>query len=72
LGSAQDITEINAAVKKVHPDVTVHEIRWISPTEAMVTAVRGGDLAVGAEGFYGALKKDGDAWRVVAWYDDTI
>jgi ABC-type glycerol-3-phosphate transport system substrate-binding protein len=72
LGSAQDVAAITAALKKAHPDMVVHEIRWLSATEVMALLVRGDGLAGGEELFYGVLEKSGDSWSVVAWYDGSI
>ncbi len=72
LGSAQDGAAITAALKRAHPDMAVHEIRWLSATEVMVLLVRGEGLTVGEEFFYGVLDKGGDVWRMVAWYDGSI
>jgi hypothetical protein len=71
-GSAQDVTAITAAMKKAHPDLVVREIRWLTATEVMVLVVRGAGLTGGEEFFYGVLDKSGDAWRLVAWYDESI
>ncbi len=71
-GSAQDMAEISAALKKAQPDMVVHEIRWLSATEVMALVVRGDGLVGGEELFYGVLDKRGDAWRIVAWYDGSI
>jgi Na+-transporting NADH:ubiquinone oxidoreductase subunit NqrC len=71
LGSKQDLAGISLAVQRAHPDVAVQQVRWISATEVMVLAVRGQGLALGTESFYGALEKDGDQWRLIAWYDGS-
>jgi hypothetical protein len=71
LGSAQDVAGITAALKKAHADTVVREIRWLSATEVMAVCVRGGGVILGEESFYGALKRSGDHWRVVAWYDGS-
>ena len=72
LGSAQDAAAITAALKKAHPDMVVHEIRWLSATEVMALVVKGDGLAGGEELFYGVLEKNGETWRIVAWYDGSI
>ncbi len=72
LGSAQDMAAITATLRKVHPDMVVHEIRWLSATEVMALLIKGDGLVGGEELFYGVLEKGGDAWIVEAWYDGSI
>jgi hypothetical protein len=72
MGSAQDVAAIMAAVRKAHPDLVVQEIRGLSATEVMALVVQGGGLVGGEELFYGVLDKNGNAWRLVAWYDGSI
>ena len=72
LGTAQDVAAITTALKKAHPDMVVHEIRWLSATEAMALFVRGDGLVGGEELFYGVLEKSSDSWQIAAWYDGSI
>ena len=72
LGTAQDVAEIKEAIRKKRSDVIVHEIRWISATEVMAYVAHGEQLALGSESFYSVVKKDGDHWHLVAWYDNSI
>jgi hypothetical protein len=71
LGSAQDVAAITDALKRAHPDMVVHEIRWLAATEVMVLLVRGEGLTLGEEAFYAVLDKSGDEWKLVAWYDGS-
>ena len=72
VGSAQDAAAITTALKKAHPDMVVHEVRWLSATEVMALVVRNEGLVGSEELFYGVLEKSGDSWRIVAWYDGSI
>jgi hypothetical protein len=72
LGSAQDTADIVAQLKRKHPDLVVREIRWLSATEVMALCLSSGAQVGGSELFYGALKKSGDDWKLVAWYDGSI
>jgi hypothetical protein len=72
LGTAQDVAALMAALKRAHPDMVVHEIRWLSATEVMALLVQGGGLAGGEELYYGVLEKSDNAWKLVAWYDGSI
>jgi hypothetical protein len=73
LGSAQDTVDILAVLKKKHPELVVHEIRWLSATEVMALCVSGSSAQVGgSELYYGALEKSGSDWSLVAWYDGSV
>jgi hypothetical protein len=72
LGSAQDMADIVAVLKKKHPELVVHEIRWLSATEVMALCVSSSAQVGGQELYYGALEKSGSEWSLVAWYDGSI
>ena len=72
LGTAQDIEEIKRAILKIHPDMAIDEIRWISATEVIAYTDCGRNLPLGYESFYCALQKKDKKWQFVAAYLDII
>ncbi len=72
LGTAQDLVEIKRAILKIHPDMNIDKIRWISATEVIAYADCGRNLPLGYESFYCALQKRNKKWQLVASYLDLI
>jgi hypothetical protein len=71
LGSAQDEAEIRRVLHDAHPEMSVTELRWLSPTEAMAYTESGKNGPPGWMGYasyYCAFQKKKGQWRFIAYY----
>lgn len=70
LGTAADAREIKKAILDTDTDMTVTEVRWLSPIEVIVDA---NDLKPGVGGglyYYIDIHKGGSGWQcdIPCWY----
>lgn len=72
LGTEQDVAEIKRAILKVHPEMNIDEIRWISATEVIAYTDSGRNLPLGYESFFCPLIKNDKKWQFIACYSYLI
>jgi hypothetical protein len=68
LGTQDDVAEIRRVIANRHSEMTIVEIKWLSPTKVLVDIDCNRNTSVGYEAYICTLKKRNGAWVWKGWY----